>query len=107
MQISINIDDAMGEGWQDRIQRQVDFKLSTFRSVIEALVVHLVASDNGVGQGAQYRCTMRATLKSGRYVEADMRGPMANICVADACARLRRAVGRDQTLRQPRVQAEA
>ncbi len=103
MQIQINIDDTLKPAWRERIQRQLDFKLSSIYQELDRLDVNVYRVEGASGDSSRhYLCRIQASLSNGRVLNAHVQSTSPNICVADACARLRRSINRDRALGKQR-----
>ena len=104
MIVELELDEGLQAAWADRIRRQIDFKLASLTAHVRMVQVWLSVTEDKTGDD-MYRCTMRATLGGGVVEEVETTGPLPNICVADAAARLARTIARayklsDRAMRQ-------
>ncbi len=104
MIVELEVQEGLQAAWADRIRRQIDFKLASLTAHVRMVRVRLSVTPDKTGNDV-YRCTMQATLAGSVVEEAITTGPLPNICVADAAARLARTIARayklsDRALRQ-------
>ena len=93
MNTDITLHGTLAERWRSDVQRQLDLKLASVAWLIRNLRVEISPAASA---GAAYRCDIRATLGNALVLDVAVENSFVNGCVADAAARLRREIGREQ-----------
>ncbi len=94
MRTEITLGPGLDAHWQRRIQRQIDFKLSTSVASIRYLHAKLESFNDSITGEELFRYEMTATLFSDKRTSVQLTGAMPNISIADATDRLRRSITR-------------
>ena len=92
---------ALDTVWRDKIERQLDFTLSSVHWQIKRLILVLDVDRKTVGgtrSEASYQCRLEARLRSGRSHVLTVKNRDPQACAADIAARLRREIIRDKQL---------
>ncbi|MCR9262104.1 MAG: hypothetical protein NXH95_20505 [Pseudomonadaceae bacterium] len=101
MVTQINIDSQLGPSWPAKIERQINFALSSVHWQVVNLAIDLKAAEGNAthpDRDPTYCCRLQAELRGGRKQEISVVSSNPQVCVADAAARLRRVVTRDRQL---------
>ncbi len=97
--VKISVQQDLREEWQPVLDRQLNLAMSRMRDQLGSLRVRFGASLTPGQETAVYRCEIRGRAMTGKIYRHTARSTDGTTAIADALARISRAVSRDR--RQP------